>query len=247
MKLTIKVPEIKFTKIRPYEHRVKKYYNTGLHGHLHENGHITLHQNGHSSYVVNADTWRIGLTNISSTPVNVTLLFTAYDQYGALHNFAEVFRNIRPRESVDSFVTTVDKNVMFDSVEVHDTGDKLISRTEVKQPLPRMPWGVKSWIFALLMAFIATMSLIDTQPNNNVVNMVLPVAAIIIMTFGLLKRTPVLLMIAFIAAIPFSNHVIDAKVMLLLAGLAYLYFVWRKRSSVKDFFRASSSPVGRFK
>jgi|GEM_PF-5679056 hypothetical protein len=60
--------------------------------------------------------------------------------------------------------------------------------------MPRMPWSLKTWAVALILAIFSALSLIDLQ-YVNFAAVILPFLALTIMGAGLLHRTPIVLMI----------------------------------------------------
>lgn len=237
----LNVPGIQFFKIKPYQHRIKEYHRNGYSGSISESGQVRIHKRYYTTVKVSRS-WRIGFKNVGNVPVDIMMRFSVHDQYGKLENFAQLYRNLRPGEPDEIFFDVQDKkaNIMFDTVEVY-ANDQLLSATEVKKFLPRMAWGVKSWAVALFMAFITAMALTEPQPMN-FVSILLPFLALTIMGAGILSRTPVILMLLFLLLVPFTSHSSGIKTAIIIMGLAYLYWVWQKRHSIKDFLLASATP-----
>ena len=242
MSLTIpNVPGVQFSKIKPYQHRQKEYHSTGYSGHLTDGGHIHVRK-GYYTMIKVSRAWRIGFKNVSNTPIDIMMHFSVHDKYGALENFAQIYRNLRPGEPAEIFFEVQDKkaNILFERVEVY-ANDQLLSNTGVKQFMPRMPWGLKSWAVALIMAIFSALALTEPQPVNFAA-VILPFLALAIMGAGLLHRTAVMLMLLFLSLVPFTSHGLEMKITITIMGLAWLYWVWIKRHSVKDFLLASATP-----
>jgi len=242
MSLTITtVPGIQFSKIKPYQHRQKEYHSNGYSGHITEGGQVYARK-GYYTMIKVSRAWRIGFKNVSNVPVDIMMHFSVHDKYGKLETFAQLYRNLRPGEPAEIFFEVQDNkaNIMFEAVEIYSEG-QLLSNTQVKQFMPRMPWGLKSWAVALIMAIFSAVALTDPQPVNFAA-VVLPFLALTIMGCGILHRTPVILMLLFLLLVPFTSHSVEVKITIIVMGLAYLYFVWKKRHSVKDFLLASATP-----
>ncbi|SFD16062.1 hypothetical protein SAMN05518672_101809 [Chitinophaga sp. CF118] len=242
MNLTIlNVPGIQFSKIKPYQHRQKEYHSTGYSGRITESGHVYARKGYYTSIKV-SQAWRIGFKNVGNVPVDIMMRFSVYDKYGKLETFAQLYRNLRPGEPAETFFEVQDKKakILFDTVEIY-ANDQLLSTTEVMQFMPRMGWGLKSWAVALFMAIFAAMALTEPQPLN-FASIILPFFALTIMGAGILNRTPVILMLLLLSLVPFSSHSLEIGTTIMLMGLVYLYFVWKKRHSIKDFLMASATP-----
>jgi hypothetical protein len=107
--------------------------------------------------------------------------------------------------------------------------------------MPRKVWGIKGWVVALFMAMISAMALTEPQPMN-LVSQMLPFLALTVMGAGFLHHTPVVLMFFILLLIPFTSYSTDIQIPIIGIGLAYLYFIWKKRHSVKDWLMASTTP-----
>ena len=236
----LNVPGIQFSRIKPYQHRQKEYHSTGYSGRITESGQVHVRKGYYTSVKVSR-AWRIGFKNVGNVPVDIMMRFSVHDKYGKLENFEHVYRNLRPGEPAEIYFEVQDKkaNIMFERVEVY-ANEQLLSSTEVKQLMPRMAWGLKSWAVALFMAIITAMALTDPQPMN-FVSIMLPFLALTIMGAGILNRTPVILMLLLFSLVPFSSHSLEIRTTIMVMGLAYLYWVWKKRHSIKDFLMASAT------
>ncbi len=236
------VPGIQFFKLKPYQHRQGERHSSGYHGTMTRNGEVYLHRHYYTMIKV-SQAWRIGFKNVGTVPVDVMMHFSMHDKYGQLESFSQGYSNLRPTEPAEIFVDVQDKKlkIMLDAVEVY-SNNYLVSATEVKQFMPGMPWGVKSWVVALIMAIFSALALTDPHPMN-FVSMLLPFLALTITGAGLLHRTPVILMLIFLSLIPFSSHSVEMKTTFGVMGLAYLYWVWKKRHSIKDFLMGSTTPL----
>jgi hypothetical protein len=239
--MNLQVPGLEFLSVRAYQFREKDLASIRHYGQLHANGHITM--GAVSNYSVrNSQAWRIVFKNISQGVVNVMLNFSIHDVHGKRDDFSKVVRNLRPNEPADVDLTLAQKTskIMLHTIEVF-TDEEVISRTEVNSFLPRMVWGPKAWIVGLVLAYICTMLNVDLRPHNNLVNCILPLFGLTLMGAGLAGRTPVVVLLLFLAILPFSNHTLEHIALMVAIAVVYLVVVWNRRRSVSDFFRATAT------
>ncbi|KAA2244839.1 hypothetical protein F0L74_02420 [Chitinophaga agrisoli] len=236
------VPGIQFFKLKPYQHRQRERHSSGYHGTMTNNGEVYLHKHYYTMIKV-SNAWRIGFKNVLNVPVDVMMQFSIHDKYGQLETFTQGYNNLRPTEPAEIFFDVQDKKlkIMLDMVEVYANG-YLHTATEVKQFMPPQPWAVKSWVVALVMAIVSAAALTDPHPMN-FISISLPFLALAMTGAGFLHRTPVMLMLIFLSLVPFSSHSLEIKTTIGVMGLGYLYWVWKKRHSIKDFLMGSATPL----
>jgi hypothetical protein len=104
-----------------------------------------------------------------------------------------------------------------------------------------MAWGPKAWVVGLVLAYLCAMMNLDLRPNNNFVNIILPFFGLTLMGAGLVKRTPVVIALLFLAALPFSTHSLERIAILAALAALYLVVVWIRRRSIKDFFMGTAT------
>lgn len=186
--------------------------------------------------------WRIAFTNTGNTTVSVMLNFSIHDKHGKRDDFAKVVRNLNPQEPADMDVTLSRKadKIFLDTVEVFGD-DELISRTQVNRFLPRVTRGPKAWMVALALTGLSALFYTNLRPGNNLVNSMLPVLGLIVTAAGLTGRTPVVFVLLFLIALPFSNHTLQTQAALAGCVVVYLTVVWSRRRSWQDFFRATAT------
>lgn len=239
--MNLKVPGLEFLSVRAYQFRKKELAGIRHHGPFLASSHITL--GSISSYSVkNSPAWRIVFRNVSEGILNVMLNFSIHDVHGKREDFSKVVRNLRPNEpaDVDLMLGQKTSKIMLHTIEVF-TDEEVISRTEVNRFLPRMAWGPKAWIVGLALACICTMLNMDFRPHNNLVNCILPLFGLALTGAGLAGRTPVAVLLLFLAVLPFSNHTLAHTGLMVAIAVIYLVAVWNRRRSMGDFFRATAT------
>lgn len=243
--MKLSVAGIEFSSFKPYEQRWTNRISQGIHGHITERGRIYFHEQ-HYTVVKGFDAYSIGFKNKNSFPVDIELELSTYDKSGRVnHTFREKRMAIKPGESssINFRLPDQSKNVKLGKVFLYNQNfDDPFQAVNVNRILPGKPFAIKSWAAALFATLMAVGCLMEPGAKNFAAYM-LPLIALIVMTCGLLNRTPTWLMAIYLVLVPFTYYTRDMKLSLLLFGAAYMYFVWVRRRSFNDFLRPSSTDI----
>lgn len=243
--MKLSVAGIEFSSFKPYEHRWTNRISQGIHGHITERGRIYFHEQ-HYTVVKGFEAYSIGFKNKNSFPVDVEVELSTFDKSGRVTDtFREKRKGIKPGEnsSINFRLPEQSINVRLAKVFLYNQNfEDPFQALNVNRMLPGKPFAIKSWVVALIATLIAVGCLKEPVPKNFAAYM-LPLIGLIVMTCGLLNRTPTWLMGIYMILVPFTYYTRDMKLSLLLFGAAYMYFVWVRRRSFNDFLRPSSTDI----
>ena len=190
--------------------------------------------------------WKIGFRNKHQTAINITLHFRIQGMYVPGYDYTKTYNNLLPNEEADIVVVPGLKlaSVRLDKVEVF-VGTTLLSSTKVGS---FMPYTRGRFSFSFLIASFLGLNFLFIASNN----MRIPkehnaTTLVYILTFYLafweaFNITPVIIMFLLLFVGPFILHDPVQRISLLVLGCFYLWAVWRKRSSIKDFLIGAFIP-----
>jgi hypothetical protein len=236
---------IEFFSFKPYKHRWKNRISQGVHGHITERGYIYFHEQFYT-VVKDFEAYTIGFKNKNSFPVDVEVELSTYDRSGSItHTFREKCTFIKPGEngSINFRLPEKSINVKLGKVLLYNHNfDDPFQAVNVNRMLPGKPFAIKGWIVAFITTFMTLGGLTEPVAKNFAV-FILPLIAFLLMIFGFLNRTPTWLMFIYLILVPFTPYSRDMKIAFMLLGAAYMYVVWVRRRSFKDFVRSSSTDI----
>ncbi|MBO9199734.1 MULTISPECIES: hypothetical protein [Niastella] len=231
----LKVPNIEFTRFKSYQHRTKEWSDGGYSGRVADSGRVRLHKRGNVT-IKGFPAWRFGFRNMHQSTVDIQMHFSVYDKYGLVESFSETYTNLRPSEPAEIFVVQGKKKtrLKLETVEVYGNS-QLLSSTEVGAVLP--PRGfIKTFLLPLIMCFFA-MGIVGSPafPDEKGPAVIITLLTFLIAFIELFNITPVFFMFFLMLMVPFSLQDPTEISVLLILGALYLWMVWRKRYSLKDF------------
>jgi len=231
-------PDIEFTKIKAYQHRTKKWQDAGYSSHHAASGRVHLHKN-RNVYIKGFPAWRIGFKNKYRFPVDIEMFFSVHDKYGLVETFNKSYNNLRPGEPAEIYVIQDKRKtrIKLEAVEVL-TGHQPLYTAAINEFLLRNTWGWVKSVFIVLFMGIYTGIIASRHvdvPDIKGAAIFLSVFAFFIAFWELFNITPVMFMILFMVIVPFSLHDPGEIGFLMLLGSLYLWAVWKKRYSIKDF------------
>jgi hypothetical protein len=235
----LNIPNIQITRFRSYQHRTKEWNEAGYSGRVTDNGDIRL-QKRYNLTVKGFEAWRIGIKNNHQVTVNIVMHFTVHDKYGLVNSFTETYNNLRPGEPAEMVIKLADKRtrIKMETVGVY-AGFQLLSSTEVRTFMPPRTWSkVHSLLLILSMVLISLGMLTDqsaTTISSNGLPVIIPLFAFFIATGEAFNITSVFCMFFLMLMLPFAGYSTGGLMVLMIMGCTYLWVVWKKRYSLKDF------------
>jgi uncharacterized protein YcfL len=239
--MLLNVSGFKIYKAKQYQHRTKVRHDAGYTGRITQSGRIYIQKNWYST-ISTKNAYIVGCQNTGTTPASIHLHFSVYNRTGQkVNTFIQSSSSILPGQSCEiPFDLTIDKaNVKLEGVEVYRDG-AAPAYTPVRSAIPSII-SIKASLAALLLSFVAAMAL--TEPHvPNAPSVLLPLIAIISLTMTILNRTPIWLMFIFLILVPFSGYTLELRAGIFAVAIGYLFLVWNKRGSLKDFLCPYSTP-----
>lgn len=239
--MLLNVSGFKIYKLKQYQHRTKHRHDTGYSGRITQSGRIYIQKNWYTT-ISTRNAYIAGCQNTGTTPASIHLHFSVYDRTGhKIDSFIKSTPRLLPGKSHEMpFEIQADKTILkLEGAEVYREGEES-SFMPVKQTVPVM-LSIKASLAALFLCFVAAMAL--TEPHApNAPAILLPLIAIIAFTMTVLNRTPIWLMFIFLMLVPFSGYTVELRAGILAVALGYLFLVWNKRGSLKDFLCPYSTP-----
>jgi hypothetical protein len=242
------IPGIEITKFKSYQHRTKEWRGAGYSGSVADNGQVHLHKN-YNVYIKGFPAWRIGFKNNCQSTVDILMHFSVHDKYGLQETFTKSYTNLRPGEPAEMFVMQDKKRtqVKLETVEIY-TGSQLLSSTEIGAFLPPKTWNLLASFLLVFCMGIYAASIAGNHkeiPDHKAAAVVLSLFAFFISIWELFNITAVMFMFLLLLMVLFSLSDRGEITILLSLGVLYLWSVWKKRYSIKDFligaFTAKSS------
>lgn len=231
------IPELEITKFKAYQHRTQEWQEAGTYDIRITKGGRVYSQRGYNVIIKSFPAWRIGFRYRSYSTINIVMNFSVYDKYGLVGNPTKTYHNLRPKEPVEIIVVQGKwrTRLKMESVQVYE-GDQLVSSTEINSFLPPRSWRLlKSFFIVFLLGLLAVSSNEHATAEYKGGELVLSVFAFFISIWELFNITAVILMLILMIFVPFAIDDLGEKSLLLGLGLLYLWAVWNKRYSLKDF------------
>lgn len=242
----LNIPGIEITSFRSFQHRTKAWrveaYNPAKPNHaafIKQSNKYRLNINGFKA-------WKIGFKNRLQTPIDITLHFRVQGKYVPGHDYKQTYKNLSPSQKAEMEVVPGVKfgTVRLDKVEVY-AGTNLVSSIEVKTFMPF--WKGNFGFSALLSGILGINFLIFSFNNSTVPGDYQATTLIYILAFCFVfleayNITAVISMFFLLLFAPLYLYNPVQRVDLFVLGGLYLIAVWRKRSSIKDFFIGAFLP-----
>ncbi|RFM35424.1 hypothetical protein [Chitinophaga silvisoli] len=239
--MLLNVSGFKIYKLKQYQHRTKHRHDAGYSGRITQSGRIYIQRNWYTT-ISTKNAYIVGCQNMGTTPASIHLHFSVYNRTGQkVNTFIQSTSRLLPGKSCEiPFDLTIDKAyVKLEGVEVYREGEGS-AYTPVMRAIPPMI-GIKASLAALLLCFVSAMAL--TEPHvSNAPSVLLPLIAIITLTMTILNRTPIWFMFIFLVLVPFSGYKPEMSTGIFAVAIGYLFLVWNKRGSLKDFLCPYSTP-----
>ncbi|MFL5745092.1 MAG: hypothetical protein ACJ751_10530 [Niastella sp.] len=238
----LNVPQIDITYIRSYLHRTKAWRVEGYYPSRPSSKkakEYRLNINGFKA-------WKIGFKNKQQTPVDITLHFRIQGKYVPGYDYNQTYSNLLPDMKAEMVVVPGLKmvRVRLDKVEIH-TGSNLLSSTEVRT---FMPYWNGNFVFSFITACLLGVSFLFCHtykqgiPVHNSTTNWIAILGFYLAFWEAFNITPVIIMLLALLVGPFFLHDQVQKIALMVLGCFYLWAVWRKRSSIKDFLIGAFIP-----